>query len=79
MVKCDICGKTLDVQDNRLHVRDMELKLDSFGGCPVRRICGSCREQLEAELAYGRPEEAMDVPMPRPLPHVHQMIIVKEA
>ena len=76
MRRCDVCGGSLDVQDNTLMVRDMELKLDKFGGCPVRHICGSCREQLEAELTYGKPEEATAVPI-RPLPHVHLLHIVR--
>jgi len=75
--KCDVCGGTLDVHDNELVVRDMVLNLKTLGGCPVDHICGSCREQLEAELTYGRPEEATEV-LPRPVPHVHLLHIVRK-
>ena len=78
MKQCDVCGGCLDVQDNTLIVRDMELKLSKLGGCAVRHVCGSCREQLEAELTYGKPGEATEVPH-RPLPHVHLLHVVRRS
>ena len=78
MKRCDVCGGCLDVQDNTLTVRDMTVKLDTLGGCPVRHVCGSCREQLEAELTYGKSQEATKVPH-YPLPHVHLLHIVRRA